>query len=165
MLTNRFFSKNNKSKYAPLIRGNGVRVWDVNNKEYIDFASQTLNLNLGHCHPRIIKVAKEQINKLYFSSSRFLDVNSLKLSRILCKLSHIPNARINLRLNGGTEANEDAIKRIRAYHGSKNKIITFKDSMLGVSIFTQAGSGKYSDLPFDISKLRKNFIFIKRPLH
>lgn len=159
----KFLAKNNMPIEPPLVHGKGVKVWNVKNDKYLDFASQTLNLNLGHCHPRIVKAVKNQIDKLYFSSSRFWDLNSIKLSEELCKLSPVPDPRISLRLSGGTEANEDAIKRIRAYHGTRKRIVSFKDSMLGVSMLTQAASGKYKNLPFDVSKLKRDFIFVKRP--
>jgi len=42
----------------------GRHFWDYEGKHYLDFASQLVNLNLGHQHPKVIAAIKEQADKL-----------------------------------------------------------------------------------------------------
>src|SRR5512135_1666557 len=54
-----------------LVRGKGVRVWDPEGKEYLDFvAGIAVNL-LGHCHPKIIEAVKKQIETLIHVSNLY----------------------------------------------------------------------------------------------
>ena len=43
-----------------LVKGSGIKVWDVNGKEYLDFVAGIAVCNLGHSHPQIIAAVKEQ---------------------------------------------------------------------------------------------------------
>ena len=47
-----------------LVRGNGTKVWDKNNKQYLDFVSGLAVNNLGHCHPAIVSAIKKQAETL-----------------------------------------------------------------------------------------------------
>ena len=44
----------------PVERAEGIYFWDVDGKRYIDFASQLMNVNTGHQHPRIVQAIKDQ---------------------------------------------------------------------------------------------------------
>jgi len=116
-------AKNIIPTYAPLIKGEKTKLWDINGKEYLDFSSQTLNLNLGHCNPRIINEVKKQLDLIHYTSSRFFDVPSLKLSNKLIGISPIGFEKVNIKMTGGSEANECALKMVRKYH-DKNTIIS-----------------------------------------
>ena len=54
-----------------LHKGKGVYVWDVDGKKYFDFLSSYSAVNQGHCHPRIVKVLKEQADMLCLTSRAF----------------------------------------------------------------------------------------------
>ena len=47
-----------------LERGQGVFLWDVEGKRYYDFLSAYSAVNQGHCHPRIVRVLKQQAENL-----------------------------------------------------------------------------------------------------
>ena len=47
-----------------LSKGKGVFLWDVNGKKYYDFLSAYSAVNQGHCHPKIIKVLKDDIKAI-----------------------------------------------------------------------------------------------------
>ena len=53
---------------APAERGEGIYFWDVNGKRYVDFSSQTLNLLLGQCHPKVVAAITEQASRLTFET-------------------------------------------------------------------------------------------------
>ena len=65
-------SKFGAHNYHPLpvvlSRGDGVFVWDVNDKKYFDFLSAYSAVNQGHCHPKIITALNEQATKLTLTS-------------------------------------------------------------------------------------------------
>ena len=52
-------------------RGEGIHVWDVNGKRYIDFLSGYSAVNQGHCHPKIVKALVDQAAKLTLTSRAF----------------------------------------------------------------------------------------------
>ena len=54
-----------------LDRGEGIYVWDVNDKKYFDFLSAYSAVNQGHCHPSIIKALTDQSKKLTLTSRAF----------------------------------------------------------------------------------------------
>ena len=68
-------SKYGAHNYHPLpvvlSRGDGVFVWDVNDKKYFDFLSAYSAVNQGHCHPKIITALNEQATKLTLTSRAF----------------------------------------------------------------------------------------------
>jgi taurine--2-oxoglutarate transaminase len=48
----------------PVAKGEGVRFWDYDGKEYLDFSSQLVNLNLGHQHPGLVKAIQDQAGRM-----------------------------------------------------------------------------------------------------
>jgi len=142
-----YLAKNIKPAYPPLIRGEGARVFDVNGKTYLDFCSQTLNLNLGHCHPRIVDAVKKQLDRIYYTSSRFLDEPTLQLAKKLIEISPPQLTKVNLKMTGGSEANECAIKMVRKYHSNNTIVATYK-SFFGESLETMRCSGNFFDKAF-----------------
>lgn len=47
-----------------LTRGKGVHVWDTQGKKYLDMMSAYSAVSHGHCHPRLVKVLKQQAQRL-----------------------------------------------------------------------------------------------------
>src|SRR3954466_5193982 len=56
--------------YTDLVleRGLNAKVWDVDGKEYIDFAGGIGTMNVGHCHPKVVAALREQAGKLLHTS-------------------------------------------------------------------------------------------------
>ncbi len=50
----------------PVTRAEGVYFWDADGKRYLDFASQLVNSNVGHQHPKVVKAIQEQAAQLLF---------------------------------------------------------------------------------------------------
>jgi ornithine--oxo-acid transaminase len=93
-------------------RGEGVYVWDVEGKRYMDFLAAYSALNQGHNHPRIAVAAIEQIRKLALTSRAFRNDKLPPLLEKLCKLTGFERA---LLMNSGAEAVETAIKAMRKW--------------------------------------------------
>ncbi|HEM48831.1 MAG TPA: ornithine--oxo-acid transaminase [Caldithrix sp.] len=93
-------------------RAEGVWVWDVENKKYMDFLAAYSALNQGHCHPRILKAMMEQAKKVTLTSRAF---RNDQLSLLYKKLADISGMEVSLPMNTGAEAVETAIKAARKW--------------------------------------------------
>ena len=94
-----------------LARGKGVYLFDVDGKRYLDFLSG-LGVNaLGHAHPRIVKVVREQVAKVIHLSNLYYNEYQGLLAEKLCQKSGLDRAFFT---NSGTEAVEGALKLVRA---------------------------------------------------
>ena len=102
--------------YAPLpvvlARGQGIHVWDVDNKKYIDCLAGYSAVNQGHCHPKILEAMIEQAQKLTLTSRAF---HNDKLGPITQKMTEIFNFEKVIFSNGGVEASEAAVKFARRW--------------------------------------------------
>ena len=102
--------------YHPLpvaiCKGEGVYVWDVEGKRYFDFLSGYSSLNQGHRHPRIIKVLKEQVDKLTLTSRAFYNDALGEFEEYATKLFGYDKL---LPMNSGVEAAETAVKLARRW--------------------------------------------------
>jgi len=120
--------------YHPLdvviARGKGVWVWDVEGKKYLDFLSAYSAVNHGHCHPRIVKVLKDQGEKLTLTSRAFRNDQWPLLAKELCELT---DYEMVLAMNSGAEAIETAIKAARKWAYQKKKISQDKAEIIACS--------------------------------
>src|SRR5271157_2230245 len=90
-----------------MARGKGVYLWDVDGKRYLDFLSG-LGVNaLGHAHPRIVKVIREQAAKAIHISNLYYNDYQGPLAEKLCTKSGLDRAFFS---NSGTEAIEGTLK-------------------------------------------------------
>lgn len=95
-----------------LSRGEGVWVWDVEGRRYLDMLSAYSALNQGHRHPRIIRALHEQADRLTLTSRAFHNDQYAPFLRELCELCGYEKA---LPMNTGAEAVETAIKAARKW--------------------------------------------------
>ena len=94
-----------------MARGKGVYLWDVEGKRYLDFLSG-LGVNaLGHAHPRIVKVIRDQAAKVIHLSNLYYNEYQGLLAEKLCTKSGLDRAFFT---NSGTEAIEGVLKLVRA---------------------------------------------------
>ena len=106
------FLLNTYARYPmAMARGKGVYVYDVNGKRYLDFLTG-LGVNaLGHAHPRIVKVIRDQAAKVIHVSNLYYNEYQGLLAEKLCTASGLDRAFFS---NSGTEAIEGALKLVRA---------------------------------------------------
>ncbi|MBC8334302.1 MAG: ornithine--oxo-acid transaminase [Anaerolineales bacterium] len=93
-------------------RGEGVWVYDVDGKRYLDCLSAYSAVNQGHVHPKILKALIEQASKVTLTSRAFRN-NQLPL--LYKELSEITGYEMSLPMNSGAEAVETAIKLARKW--------------------------------------------------
>jgi taurine--2-oxoglutarate transaminase len=99
----------------------GRYFWDYDGKRYLDFASQLVNVNIGHQHPKIIAAIKEQADKLCTIGPPMASESRSQLGRLLAEVTP-GDLSMSFFTNSGAEANENAIKLARLYTG-RNKIV------------------------------------------
>ncbi len=130
--------------YAPelaLVKGSGTKVWDADGNEYLDFLAGIAVLNIGHCHPNVVKAIQEQAAKLMHVSNLYYNELQPQLAE---KLSAAAGSGKCFFCNSGAEANEGLIKLARL-HGSasgKFEIITMKNSFHGRTLATLTATGQ-----------------------
>ena len=87
-LEKQYGAKNYKPLDVILSRGEGVWVWDVEGKKYLDCLSAYSAVNQGHCHPKIRQVLVEQSKKLTLTSRAFRNDQLAHFYKELCDLTH-----------------------------------------------------------------------------
>ncbi|HYM41011.1 MAG TPA: ornithine--oxo-acid transaminase [Thermoplasmata archaeon] len=93
-------------------KAKGVWVWDVEGKKYIDMLSSYSAINQGHLHPRIVKAAKDQMDKVTLTSRAFCND---WMGPFLKKLCEVAGMDVALPMNTGAEAVETSIKVARRF--------------------------------------------------
>lgn len=132
------------------VRGEGMRLWDSEGKEYLDFLAGIAVDSLGHCHQNVVRAVQEQAATLIHTSNLYFTVPQAKLAKKLCEISGMEKVFF---ANSGAEANEAALKIARK-HGKKTgegkfKVITATGSFHGrtMATVTATAQPKYQD-PF-----------------
>jgi acetylornithine/N-succinyldiaminopimelate aminotransferase len=129
-----------------LARGRGSYVYDLAGKRYLDFITGIGVNALGHAHPRIVKVIRDQSVRLIHSSNLYYHQYQGPLAKRLCQMSGMTRAFF---CNSGTEAIEGAIKMIhshgRSISAEKFEIIALENSFHGRSVgaLSITGQPKY----------------------
>jgi len=137
----------NYNRY-PLVlrRGKGCYLYDVEGKRYLDLIAGIGVNALGHAHPRIVRVIREQAGLLIHSSNLYYHEYQGPLAR---KLAEISGLERSFFCNSGTEAVEGALKMIRAHGGrispEKFEIISLDNSFHGRTLgaLSITGQEKY----------------------
>jgi acetylornithine aminotransferase len=94
---------------VPLVRGEGVHVWDADGKRYTDFLGGIAVNALGQAHPAVVEAVTRQIGTLGHISNYFLSEPTVRLAERLLTLDGRPGGRVYFS-NSGAEANEAAFK-------------------------------------------------------
>ena len=119
-----------------LERGDGVRLYDVDGKEYLDFAAGIAVFALGYNNQKYNQALKDQIDKVIHTSNLFYNVPMTEAAEKLVKATGLSRVFFT---NSGTEAIEGAIKVARKYAYLKDgstdhEIIAMENSFHGRSL-------------------------------
>src|SRR5665647_248858 len=125
-----------------LSHGQGVRVWDVNGKQYLDALAGIAVNTLGHNHPRLVPALQDQVAKLIHTSNYYHVPLQEQLAAKLVELSGMTNVFF---CNSGLEANEAALKLARKYGHDRGierpEIVVYEKAFHGRSIATLSATG------------------------
>lgn len=120
-LEKKYGANNYKPLDVVIEKGNGIYVYDVEGKKYIDCLSAYSAVNQGHCHPKIMRAMVEQANKITLTSRAF---RNNVLSLYYEKLAKLTGFEMVLPMNTGAEAVETAIKTARKWGYQKKGVET-----------------------------------------
>src|ERR1035441_6732524 len=111
-----------------LARGKGCHVYDLDGHRYLDFLAGIGVNALGHAHPRIVGVIREQAGLLIHSSNLYYNQYQGPLAKRLAEISGLQRTFF---ANSGAEAMEGAIKMVhghgRAIHPEKYEILSLEN--------------------------------------
>lgn len=139
------FLMNTYNRYPiAVVKGEGVKVWDAEGKEYLDFLGGIAVNVLGHCHPAVVKAIITQVKELVHISNLYYTQPAAELAELLVSNGGLDKVFF---CNSGAEANEGAIKLARKYQWRKDyrekyKIITATHSFHGRTLAALAATHK-----------------------
>ncbi len=124
-----------------IVKGKGLKVWDLEGNEYLDFFPGWAVSGLGHCHPTVVSAIRNYLKKIIHVPNNYYNMLQGKLAQTIIENSFEGKVFF---CNSGAEANESAIKLVRAYGASKGKyeIITMQDSFHGRTLATITATGQ-----------------------
>lgn len=150
-IENKYNAHNYKPLDVVLSRGEGVWVWDVEGKKYLDCLSAYSALNQGHGHPRILRAMTEQAARLALTSRAFRNDQLPLFAEELCELT---GYEMMLPMNSGAEAVETAIKmarkwgyQVKGVQGERAEIVVCQGNFHGrtTTVISFSSSEEYRD--------------------
>jgi len=115
----------------PLVRGEGMHVWDENGEKYLDCFGGVLTISVGHANPAVIKAQTDQLHQLAHASSLYPNKNQSDLAE---KLAQITPGRLKKSFftNTGTEADDTAVHAAKLFT-KRQEIVVLRYSYSGRS--------------------------------
>ncbi len=166
-LDKKYYLQTFKRFPVTLERGKGVRVWDVEQNEYLDALGGIAVSSLGHAHPALVQAIQAQSEKLLHISNFYLSKPQALLAENLAKLSGLDRVFFS---NSGAESVEGAIKIARKYAHAKGRggeIISFEGSFHGRTLATIATGKKqmqegFEPIPQGFKQIAMNMEAVKK---
>ncbi len=109
----------------PVAGAEGRYFWDFDGKRYLDFASQLVNVSIGHQHPKLVAAIKEQAERLCTIGPPMATEPRSELARLLAEVTP-GDISMTFFTNGGADANENAIKLARWYTGRQKIVARYR---------------------------------------
>lgn len=112
-----------------IVRAMGSRVWDDQDREYLDMYGGHAVISIGHTHPHYVHRITQQLNRVGFYSNSIRIPLQEELAEKLGQVSGKPDYQLFL-CNSGAEANENALK-LASFHTGRSKIVAFRKAFHG----------------------------------
>ncbi|GLW37570.1 aspartate aminotransferase family protein [Pectobacterium carotovorum subsp. carotovorum] len=123
-------------------RAENSTLWDVEGREFIDFAAGIAVLNTGHRHPKIVTAVREQLDRFTHTAYQIVPYGSyVTLAERINALAPIEGAAKTAFFTTGAEAVENAVKIARAYT-KRPGVIAFNAAFHGRTLLTMTLTGK-----------------------
>jgi predicted acetylornithine/succinylornithine family transaminase len=132
---------NTYNRTLVLSHGRGTKVWDVEGRVYLDFASGIAVLPLGHAHPAVVTAVREQVGKAtHFSNLYYNELQALLAE----KLASVSLNGKCFFCNSGAEANEGLVKlaRMWGHDSGRYEVVCMKQSFHGRTLAMIAATGQ-----------------------
>ncbi|MDD5138099.1 MAG: acetylornithine/succinylornithine family transaminase, partial [Candidatus Omnitrophica bacterium] len=125
------------------VKGKGMKLYDIDGREYLDFFPGWGVGNVGHCHPAVLSAVRHQLGKLIHLPNNYYHPAQAKLASEIIR--HAFDGKVFFS-NSGAEANEAAIKLCRAYGAAdgsnRYEILTFENAFHGRTLATITATGQ-----------------------
>lgn len=130
-----------QSAWNPLsmVRAEGVHFWDADGKQYLDWSSQLINVNIGHGNPHVIRAIQEQVTRMGHAYPGIATEPRARLGELLHEITPAGLHKSFFTL-GGADAVENAMKMARLYTG-RQKIVTRYRSYHGATFGAMTAGG------------------------
>ena len=119
--------------------GDGVRVRDVDGREYLDFFSGILTTSVGHCHPDVVRRVTEQLGRLGHTSTLYVTEPQIEAAQRLADIAP-GDLKKTFFTNSGTEAIETAIMMACLYTG-RSEVVALRQGYHGRSFLATSATG------------------------
>ncbi|OQX25792.1 MAG: 4-aminobutyrate--2-oxoglutarate transaminase [Desulfobacteraceae bacterium IS3] len=126
----------------------GAMVYDVEGREYIDFAGGIAVMNVGHSHPKVVAAIKDQAEKFTHTCFMVLPYEpAIRLAEKLCAAVPGKSPKAAFFINTGAEAVENAVK-IARYYTKRPAIISFENGFHGRTLLCMTLTSKVKPYKF-----------------
>jgi 4-aminobutyrate aminotransferase/(S)-3-amino-2-methylpropionate transaminase len=148
-------------------RAAGALIFDVEGREYIDFAGGIAVMNVGHSHPKVVAAIQDQAGKFTHTCFMVLPyAPAIELADKLCRLVPGNFDKAAMFINSGAEAVENAVK-IARYASGRTAIICFENAfhgrtLMGMSLTSKVKPYKFGFGPFAPEIYRMPFAYCYR---
>ncbi|WP_159604718.1 aspartate aminotransferase family protein [Agromyces humi] len=152
-----FHSWSAQSQLSSLVvaSGRGCRVWDHAGREYLDFSSQLVNVNIGHQHPAVVQAIKEQAELLTTIAPSTVSLARGEAAKRI--IGHAPPGFHKVFFtNGGADANENAIRMARLHTG-RDKVLSTYRSYHGNTGAAIVSTGDWRRIPNEFARGHVHF--------
>lgn len=112
-----------------IVKGEGCRVWDEKDTEYLDLYGGHAVISIGHAHPRYVENISKQVATLGFYSNSVVNTLQQRVAEKLGRISGYEDYNLFF-INSGAEANENALK-LSSFKNGKTRVIAFKKAFHG----------------------------------
>lgn len=156
------FSWQKQGGLKPLVidKAEGVYIWDMNGKRYLDFSSQLVNMNIGHGHPAIAEAVYKQMQEVSYVYPGMVTKARGELAKKIAEVAPGNLTRTFFTL-GGADAVENAIKLARLHTG-RHKIVALYQSYHGATYGALAAGGDPRKLAVDAQQM-PNVVHVENP--
>ncbi len=146
-----------KDRFKVFVKGEGVRIKDINNKVYIDGAAGWQFGLVGHGRTEIGEAIQDQIANLAIVAPEFINIPRLRLAAKLAEITP-KNLLKSSFVNSGSEADETALKIAKQYHilngeSTRFKVIARRGQYVGITWGAMSMQGVYKNLLKDFEPL------------
>lgn len=127
-------------------KARGALVWDVEGKEYIDFAGGIGGMNVGHSHPKVVAALKDQAERFTHTCLMVAPyASAVQLAEKICQAAPGEDPKAVAYVTSGAEAVESAVK-IARHHTRRTGVVTLANGYHGRTMLTMAMTGRV--MPF-----------------
>jgi taurine--2-oxoglutarate transaminase len=135
--------------------GLGSTVWDYDGKEYLDFSSQLVNMNIGHQHPKVVAAITAQAETLTMVAPAHANLARGKAAQRILQKAGRPFNKVFFT-NGGADANENAIRMARLVTG-RDKVLSQYRSYHGNTGAAIVATGDWRRVPNEFARGHVHF--------